>query len=473
VQISFAGIAQRLPQGRLTDLALPYLEAVDHMLRGKDDRAVSQRIVAGAFTIRVVSALIMYVSQVFLARWMGDFEYGIFVVVWSGAIIVGSLACLGAQTAVLRFIPEYVERSELPLLRGVLLGSRLHGFLASSFLAAVGVAGLFLFGDKIAGYYLVPLYLGAIALPMITIGEIQEGVARSFSWANLSLWQTFILRPLLIIAFMALAIAFGAAPDAVTAMGATIAATYATSIGQFVTLEMRIRKAVPRGPRLYRPALWLGVALPMFLLEGFFNLLTNVDILIVGRLVDPDQAAVYFAAVKTLVLVQFVYFAVRVGGAQRFSQYHASGDHDRLQAFVRDTLHWTFWPSLAMVGFILIVGKPLLLLFGTSFGAGYPLLLILSVGLLVRASIGPAESLLPMAGQQGICAAVYTGAFILNVILNFTLIPIFGLKGAAIATSTALIVETIALYWVTAWRLGIRSSIFSAWRPLRQATETG
>jgi O-antigen/teichoic acid export membrane protein len=65
-----------------------------------------------------------------------------------------------------------------------------------------------------------------------------------------------------------------------------------------------------------------------------------------------------------------------------------------------------------------------------------------------------------MAGQQGVCAAVYTATFILNVLLNFTLIPLFGLPGAASATTLALIAETGALYWITATRLGIRCSIF-------------
>ncbi|MEO8668537.1 MAG: polysaccharide biosynthesis C-terminal domain-containing protein, partial [Bauldia sp.] len=340
--------------------------------------------------------------------------------------------------------PEYLVRREDGLLRGVLFASRVHGIVASSTIAAVGILGLYFFGGSVSNYYVIPLYLAAFALPMLAIGEIQEGITRSFNWANMSLWLTFILRPILILLFMAIAVGFGAPANALSAMGATI----------------------------YRPAFWLAMALPMFLLEGFFNLLTNVDILIVGRLVDPAQAAVYFAAVKTLVLVQFVYFAVRVGVANRFSQYHAAGDRAQLEAFVHDTLHWTFWPSLAMVALLALVGKPLLLLFGPSFGAGYPLLLILSVGLLVRASIGPAEGLLPMAGQQRICAAVYTGAFVLNVILNFTFIPLLGLTGAAIATSTALIAETIALYWVTASRLGIHSWIVTTRRPARPAVGT-
>jgi O-antigen/teichoic acid export membrane protein len=250
-------------------------------------------------------------------------------------------------------------------------------------------------------------------------------------------------------------------------MGAVIAATYLTSIGQLVWLDRRIRAVVPSGPRDYQPRTWAAIALPIFIVEGFFNLLTNVDIIIVGHFMEPDQVAIYFAAAKTLALVHFIYFAVRAGGAQRIAQYYASGDKARLEAFLRDTLHWTFWPSLAMVLMLFIVGRQLLLLFGPNFGSGYALLYILSIGILFRASIGPAETLLIMAGQQSVCAAVYTATFILSVVLNFALIPPFGLSGAASATTLALIAETGALYWITATRLGIRCSIVTALRPQR------
>jgi O-antigen/teichoic acid export membrane protein len=168
-----------------------------------------------------------------------------------------------------------------------------------------------------------------------------------------------------------------------------------------------------------------------------------------------------------MALVHFIYFAVRAGGAPRFSQYHAAGDKARLAAFTRDTMHWTFWPSLAMVAVLLVVGKPLLLLFGPSFGDGYILIPIFSVGVLARASIGPAETVLIMAGQQAISAWVYGAAFLLNVALNMWLTPRFGLVGAAWATSISLIAETIALYIISRTRLGLRSSIFDALMPAR------
>jgi len=96
----------------------------------------------------------------------------------------------------------------------------------------------------------------------------------------------------------------------------------------------------------------------------------------------------------------------------------------------------------------------MLSLFGAQFTDGYHLMFILAVGLLGRAAIGPIERLLNMLGEQRVCAAVYAGAFAVNLALCFVLIPRLGMMGAAIATASALIIESILLFIVTKNRLG-------------------
>ena len=108
-----------------------------------------------------------------------------------------------------------------------------------------------------------------------------------------------------------------------------------------------------------------------------------------------------------------------------------------------------------MSAFLLVTGHFLLSLFGESFSSGYPLLIILMVGLLARASVGPVDVLMNMSGQQRICALVYGTTFSLNVMLNFLMIPVWGLYGAALATTGAMIFETVTLSLVVRQRLGL------------------
>ena len=60
-----------------------------------------------------------------------------------------------------------------------------------------------------------------------------------------------------------------------------------------------------------------------------------------------------------------------------------------------------------------------------------------------------------MSGEQIACALVYGACLFVNVVLNIVLIPRYGLEGAAIATTCAVIFETGALYAAAHRRLGI------------------
>jgi len=79
---------------------------------------------------------------------------------------------------------------------------------------------------------------------------------------------------------------------------------------------------------------------------------------------------------------------------------------------------------------------------------------ILAVGMLARAAVGPAERLLNMLGERKQCVFVYATAFAINFILCVVLIPRIGIEGAAAATSSALVAESIMFYVVAKRRLG-------------------
>jgi O-antigen/teichoic acid export membrane protein len=179
-----------------------------------------------------------------------------------------------------------------------------------------------------------------------------------------------------------------------------------------------------------------------------------VDILALEQMRSPDEVAVYYAAARLLALVAFVYFAIASAATHKFTQYHVEGDRQRLAKFFTDTMRWTFWPSLVACAVILALGRPLLSLFGASFTTGYGVMFILAIGMLSRAAVGPAERLLNMLGERKQCAAIYATAFVINLVLCILLIPPIGIEGAAAATATALVTESMLLYRLAKRRLG-------------------
>ncbi|MFV2091901.1 MAG: lipopolysaccharide biosynthesis protein [Hyphomicrobiales bacterium] len=446
----------------MTLLTADTIRSASTMLRGlvndTGDRAVARRGAIFAFAIRVASAAIAYLAQVMLARWMGAYEYGVFAYVWVWVILLGTLAALGLNTSVLRFIPEYRSRRQHDHVRGFLLGSRVFAASFSTVVALTGAGVLFITDSHwLTSTYVVPIYLALICLPIFTLTDAQEGTARAHSWIDLALLPPYIVRPLLLLVFLGLAVWLGMEATAKTAVLAAIAATWVAGVGQTLLLNRRLAARIEKGPRAYEFALWFKVSIPIFLVEGFYMLLANTDILVMSIYRPPGDIAMYYAAVKTTSLISFVYYSVTAAFAHRFSEYNASGDREGLEQFLRDAVSWTFWPSLAAAAAILSIGWPLLWLFGPEFTAAYPIMFVLVIGLLARAAVGPVDYMLSMLGQQNACAMVLASAAVVNLALNFLMIPTYGLMGAAVATSISTIYATIMLYNVAKRRLGLRS----------------
>lgn len=391
---------------------------------------------------------------------MGSFEFGIYIYVWTWVLMIGALSDVGLSSAARRFIPEYTELKSFDLLRGFLTGSRWLGFAMATGIALVGAIGVNLLAPWLDHFAIIPLYLACLAIAAYGLVQVQAGMAQSYDWPNLALMPFYIWRQLIITVLMGAAWFFGAPTDAVTAMAIAVVTTWAVTIGQLVLLNRRLQDKVPAGRNVYEPKIWFATSLPIFVVEGFYLLLTYVDILALEHFRSPDDVTIYYAGARLLAIVAFVYFAIAGATTHKFSEYDVSSDRQRLASFFGETVRWTFWPSLIVCAAMLAFGRPLLSLFGAGFDAGYGVMFILAIGMLSRAAVGPAERLLNMLGERKQCAIVYAIAFVINLTLCVILIPHFGIEGAAAVTSAALVAESVMFSWVAKQRLGFKIFVF-------------
>src|SRR5580700_11958253 len=151
------------------------------------ESSLARRLAGAAFLIRVVSAAIAFISQILLARWMGVFEFGVYVYTWTWVLLIGGMVDLGLGSAAQRFIPEYTEQKRFTLLRGFLSGSRWLALLFGTIAGAVGALTVKLLTPHIDPSTVVPLYLSCASLPLFGVWSAQSGIARSYNWVNLGL----------------------------------------------------------------------------------------------------------------------------------------------------------------------------------------------------------------------------------------------------------------------------------------------
>jgi O-antigen/teichoic acid export membrane protein len=154
-------------------------------------------------------------------------------------------------------------------------------------------------------------------------------------------------------------------------------------------------------------------------------------------------------------ILSYVPYGMSAATAQRMAALAGAHERDRLQRLVSRTTLVT--GGLAVLGAVLmtILAVPLLSLFGNDFAIGSDAVAILCGGLALACLLGPGEDVLNMLGHERAASVSIGIALVVNIGLNFTLIPLAGPIGAAIASASALAVRGLLMAVLAYRRLGL------------------
>jgi O-antigen/teichoic acid export membrane protein len=447
----------------------PVPQSLQRLLPSRQELFAVLRSAAQVFLIRLLGAGLTYAAMVLMARSLGSHDFGIYAFVSVVIMLLALGFSFGFNSSGLSFVSNYLARRKLSRLSGFLLQSYRIVFGLSS-LGAMLVAGLlFTFRNAVEPYYLLPLLVGLICVPICSLLNQFEATARAFGWIQVAYVPGYIVRPLLLMGFVGTAVLFGCTVDAVTALWALVGACAIAMLGQGLLVILRTRKNQGNIKSSFHTRHWLKVSLGFLMIDGFRMLMDNTDVILIGWFLDPHSVAVYFAVIRTSGLVAFVSFSVIALAVPKFAEIHNTGTTQDLQKFVSAVIHLMFWPSLLLAIGISFLGPFLLTLFGGDFQAGYPTMLLILTGLLLRTAAIPVEYLLNMTGYHRDTMRVYAFAGLANVVLNLLLIPAFGILGAALGTYSATLGASFCLYHLVRKRLGVRACLFASTRWKRQA----
>ena len=411
------------------------------------------------FSIQVLGTGLVYVSHVLFARWMGASEYGAFVYAFSWTNLLTLLSGLGLTTAVLRFIPSYQEEQDWARLHGVIRRSRLLTCSTGVFFAVLGT--IFLMLVNLQKINSETLLMGFWLIPLLSLVSMQKEVIRGFQHMVLAYAPPIVIQPALTLVVAFIVLQASGSVSSMALMGATAFAILSVllvqvwGLGKTIPEEAKVTKAT------YETEQWLRVAFPLLLMAGFTIVLDKADILMLGILLGQKEAGIYNAATKTATLASFVMTVVNAVAGPMISSLYAKKDHAALQKLVKTVVQWMFLPSLVITLLLVGFGEHILSLFGSEFTEARLALGVLALGNLVFSCVGPVIYLLSLTGHQNLSARVYGSCALLNVLLNTALIPLWGLGGAAVATTITMMVWSIWLCVLVKKHLGISSYIFA------------
>ena len=189
---------------------------------------------------------------------------------------------------------------------------------------------------------------------------------------------------------------------------------------------------------------------PMALSAIAYFIMQSIDIIILSIYEGFDQIAYYSVSVKLAMLTTLALMSVNIVIAPRIAEIYENQKMQKLQMLIKHSTRIIFLISICVLSVLFFFSEEILGLFGQGYVIANNALLFLLAAQFFNAVSGPGAIYLNMTGRQKTLNKILVSALIINISLNFYLIPTQGINGAAIATLASLIIwntiTTVLIY---------------------------
>jgi len=177
----------------------------------------------------------------------------------------------------------------------------------------------------------------------------------------------------------------------------------------------------------------------MLLSSSLALIMGLTDTIMLGMFRTEEEVGIYNIALKLSMITSITLMAINTIAAPKFAEFWGKKDLDGLAKVAQQSTKLIFWTSFPVLILFLFFPKPILGVFGEEFKTGALALIILTIGQFVNAAAGSVGYILNMTGKQKFVQNIIFIGALINIILNYLLIPIFGIIGAALASAVSMI----------------------------------
>ncbi len=388
-----------------------------------------------------------YLLHFLAAATLGAETYGFFTLGLT-IVTVGSAVCqMGFNRGIIKLIGVYNATKQNELLMGAVHGIFLT---VAIFSTVVAVAGFLIVDTTVEStvqggqkQLLNVLRLSVITIPFGALLLLSQNMARGFERIALANLPYNTLIPLILILYILLV-----GGDEIHAQHLII--VYAATALVFMVAVYAYVNSLPETRRLrglqkcFAFKKWFDMALPLWAFSTLNQLLQRSDILILALFVPLRDLGVYALASRISQAVTIANRAFNRYWAPVMAKHHALNDDGSLHQVVTQTARHTFTFTLFAAIILVLIGQAAIDLFGESYNGVYILMIVLLAGRLVHAFFAPAIMFLQMTGRERYATKLLLIIGSLAIIAHLLIIPKFGVMGAAVVTSGAMLTLAVA-----------------------------
>jgi len=398
---------------------------------------------------RMFSLIANFFVQVLVVRYLSMHDYGAFAYAISIVYVCVHIAGFGLSRAVSRFVPIYHEKRDFSAMFGTIVFS-IGSVLGLGVVVVLAVT----FFHGLIGRAVVrePLSLDLLLIlisiaPFQSADELLQALLASLSKPRAIFFRRYILAPLLKLSAIILVMLIG--KDVRFLAFSFLIAEVLGSMVSFILL-WRILQQQDLLKHFHLRSLTihlrkiLGFSLPLLTVDMNPVFKTTLAIILLGKLMGPEQVAEFRAVLPVAGLSLIVYQSFKLLFIPTASRLLVNGDVEGLNKIFWQTSIWTTIITFPIFAGSFLLAKPVtVMLFSNRYAEAGGVLAWLTLGQYFNAAIGLNSQTLQVYGRVGFVAVVNVSTLFVALGLNLLLIPKFGAVGAAMATCAALVTHNL------------------------------
>lgn len=460
--------SRRVPDSSRSRTAL-IPTALRARLRGNVSRGA-----AGTFLLRALLVGLEFLVGMLVARQFGASTFGEYAQAMSAVALLSIPAACGFDRLLVREVAGLASQRDWGMLKGLLRRSTQLVVAVASVVAIAAAVAIHHWGDRLTQTEAAAFSAAMLLVPLTAFARIRQAALQGFGRVALGQLPEALVQPFTMLFLVTLAGFIAMVPP--TGIGAIAlqcsAAALACVMGVVLLRRVLPRELATAVPR-YRLGSWLAGAAPLVWTLAMNVVLSNADTLLVGLLLDAQSAGVYRVASQMGMLVAFPVTAINIAVAPRISELYRLGRHSELATLALTAARWSTLSAAAMAVLVVVLGRPVLSLYGPGFVAGYVPMMVIAASYLLAATVGASGYLLIMTRFERAAAWGFTLAALIAGGGALALVPLWGLEGAAMASGAAVVALAVSFTIAARVGLGFGTTVFDRARTNRRDVGDG
>jgi len=417
-----------------------------------------------------VGMFFAYLGMMIVARFLGPTDFGLITLASAVTMIVSTIILVGMPQGVVRYVSFYKGKNDESRIKGT-IASALEVVLPLGIVAGIL---LFIFANSISIRVfhepnLTPiLRIFSLSVPFFAVSYIFNHAIGAFQEMKYVAYTRDLFQngTRLFLLIILLILGYGV-------LGATFAYTFAIVATPFVAFYY-LNKIFPIFSKDIKPISMkkelLSFSWPL-MFAGMLGLVMGwIDTLMVGYFLTATDVGIYRASLSTAALLMIVPSSFGSIFFPVITEIYSKGKMQELEDMDSTVTKWIFMIVFPLVLLMMLLSKQVLnVLYGSAYITGAASLCILGFGYAIISFVYPTNQLIQTIGRTRLILINMGVGAIIDVVLNFHLIPLYGINGAAIATILSLLtvnvlafVEVYAITHIQPVKLNYGKIVFSS-----------